>query len=644
MIIDVKKYVILGAKEDLNRFFERAQQRGILEFISLAKQKPIEAPIEIQRLYNSMRILRKLPVKVPYEGSLDLSLAEKIANEILSTKEELEHLFEEKRLLIAEIARIAPFGDFSLDDIDFIEDQGKIEIQFFCTKSGREVAAQSLKELILVGSDYGLDYFISIHFQARHYPDMIEMRIDRSLSNLKSRLQEVTSTLHEMEAKLKENAKYLGFLHEAYLEHLNGFNLASAKSQVVFPMQEAPLFAIEAWVPINKIQTLYAIIDKMAIHCEQIQIEESDQVPTYMENKGLGKIGEDLVRIYDVPALTDQDPSSWVFWFFALFFAMIVADGGYGLIYLALCLYLKYKYPALKGSARRFLKLGTILASSCVIWGIFTSAFFGIQLTPKTFLGKLSVIRYLADKKADYHWEADDDVKQYWVNRFPNLSTTESAREFLDKAQVKKDHKIKYEMLDDFTDNILLEFSLMIGVIHIAFAFFRYLFRHWAGIGWVAFMIGAYLYCPSMLNATSLLHIFGVINKTTGPAFGLQLIYSGLIAALFLAIVQKRWKGLGEIANMIQVFADVLSYLRLYALGLAGSIMASTFNEIGQNVGLFLGVLVILLGHGVNILLGIMAGMIHGLRLNFIEWYHYCFDGGGRLFRPLLRLKTKEQS
>ena len=88
-----------------------------------------------------------------------------------------------------------------------------------------------------------------------------------------------------------------------------------------------------------------------------------------MENRGIQRIGEDLVKIYDIPATTDRDPSGWVFWFFALFFSMIVADGGYGLMYLGLCIYLKYKYPVLQASARRFLKLATILATGCIIWG-----------------------------------------------------------------------------------------------------------------------------------------------------------------------------------------------------------------------------------------------------------------------------------
>jgi len=251
-------------------------------------------------------------------------------------------------------------------------------------------------------------------------------------------------------------------------------------------------------------------------------------------------------------------------------------------------------------------------------------------------------MQYLAVKKADYHLAHHDDIYQFWAAKYSNLSQVHSGREFLDTVVVKKGNHLMHEALDAFSDGILLEFSLMIGVIHISLSLLRYLSRHWAGIGWVIFMVGSYMYFPLILKATSLIHFLGIIDKPTGEAIGLQLIYTGIAIALFLALLQKRLKGIGEIATLIQVFADVLSYLRLYALGLAGAIMAETFNEIGVSVGLFLGVLVILVGHSVNIMLGIMAGVIHGLRLNFIEWYHYCFDGGGRLFHPLMRLKVKE--
>jgi V/A-type H+/Na+-transporting ATPase subunit I len=641
MIIDVKKYLILGAKEDIDRFFSSAQQKGIIEFISPHGRKPTEVPAEIQHLLNAMKILRKLPVKKAFQGEMDLQSAEEIAQKILDLRADAERLSEERRLLEAEIVRVAPFGDFSLEDIDYIERKGECEIQFLCMKTAKSHLANLGDEVIYIASDYDLDYFIAINKEPRSYPGMIEMRIDRPLGELQMHLGFVKESLHQIEAELKGFAGHLDFLHEVLVERLNDFNLIAAKKEVTYPLENS-LFAIEAWVPSNKTNILYSIIDGMAIHCEPILIEETDRVPTYMENKGPPRIGEDLVKIYDIPATTDRDPSGWVFWFFALFFAMIVADGGYGLMYLGLCIYLKFKFPHLRGSAKRFLQLATILSISCVIWGILTSAFFGLQISPKGWLGKLSIIQYLAVKKADYHLAQHDDVYRFWVSKFENLAQVTSGQEFIDTAVVKKGHHMSYEVLDAFSDSILLEFSLMIGVIHISLSLLRYLWRHWAGIGWVTFMIGAYMYFPLILKATSLIHFVGIVDKPTGEAIGLQLIYTGIAIALFLALVQKRLKGIGEVATLIQVFADVLSYLRLYALGLAGAIMAETFNEIGISVGLFLGVLVILVGHSVNIMLGIMAGMIHGLRLNFIEWYHYCFDGGGHLFRPLMRLKAKE--
>jgi V/A-type H+/Na+-transporting ATPase subunit I len=641
MIINVKKHLILGVKEEIDRFFERAQQKGIIEFIPPQTRKGMEVPIEIQHLLDAMKILRKLPVKKTYERGGDLEFADETAKRILSLKAEVERLYEEKRLLEAEIVRVSPFGDFSIDDIDFIERVGKREIQFFCMKSAKSHVTNFSDEVVFIASDFDLDYFVTINKEARSYPDMIEMRIDRPLGELQTHLSFVKESLHQIEAELKGYAGHLDFLNEALVERLNAFHLASAKKEVAYPLENS-LFAVEAWIPENKTQLLYAIIDGMAVHCEPILIEEEDRVPTYMENKGVQRIGEDLVKIYDIPATTDRDPSGWVFWFFALFFAMIVADGGYGMMYLGLCLYVKYKYPVMKTSARRLLKLGMILSSGCIIWGVLTTAFFGMQISPKSWLGKLSVMQVLSVKKAEYHLAQHDDVYDLWAKKFPAISSATSGQEFIDTAAINVKGHLAYQALDAFSDSILLEFSLLIGMIHISLSFLRYLLRHWAGIGWIAFMAGGYLYFPSILKATSLIHFLGIVDKTKGAEIGLQLIYTGIAAAIFLALLQKRLKGIGEIATMIQVFADVLSYLRLYALGLAGSIMAETFNDIGAGIGLFLGFLAILVGHSVNIMLGIMAGMIHGLRLNFIEWYHYCFDGGGRLFKPLTHLQAKE--
>lgn len=639
MIIPVKKYLILGAKRDLEVFFNRAQEEGVIEFIPPLARKFVEIPAEVQHLVDAIRILRKLPPKEPYyDASLDLKAADEYARRIIDLKSEVEKCAEEKRLVEAEIQRVAPFGDFSIDDIDYIETQGKREIQFFCMKSDKAKIARFPDEIIYINTEYDLDYFIAINPELKSYPGMIEMRIDRPLGELRTHHIFVKESLHQLEAELKGFAEYLHFLQNALTQRLNDYHLFHAKKDVSRPM--SALFAVEGWIPENKTHLLGSIAEGLAILYEPIAMDPEERMPTYMENKGVSAIGEDIVRVYETPSPTDKDPSGWVFWFFCLFCAMIVSDAGYGLIFLASALCAKYKLRKIKPAQARILKLIIYLASTCIIWGVCTSAYFGIPISPKNPLGKVSVLQFLAKKKAEYHIQQHDDVYEYWVQKYPALATASNGTHFVEQAVTPKG---EFEALDTFADNIMLEFALFIGVIHLAISLLRYFPRHFAGLGWVAFMIGGYLYFPSMLHATSFLNFLNIISKETASAVGLQMIYGGIAAALLLALIQKRLKGLSEISLLVQVFADVLSYLRLYALALAGASLAATFNEMGRNVGLFFGWIIILCGHGVNILLCSMAVVVHGLRLNFIEWYHYCFEGGGRMLRPLKRIKIYKE-
>lgn len=118
-------------------------------------------------------------------------------------------------------------------------------------------------------------------------------------------------------------------------------------------------------------------------------------------------------------------------------------------------------------------------------------------------------------------------------------------------------------------------------------------------------------------------------------------MYGGAIIAVIIALFKHKWFGLLEATFVIQIFGDVLSYLRLYALGLSGSLLTSTMNEMAASAPLVLGIVILLCGHAVNLVLSIMGGVIHGLRLNFLEWYHYSFEGGGKMFNPLKKIDVE---
>jgi V/A-type H+-transporting ATPase subunit I len=362
-----------------------------------------------------------------------------------------------------------------------------------------------------------------------------------------------------------------------------------------------------------------------------------------MENSGAAKIGEDLVGIYDTPSTEDKDPSTWVLVFFSIFFAMIVADAGYGLIFLLLGLFLKWKFPRLSGPGKRFVKLSLILASACIVWGVLISSYFDVRIDPKNPILKTSLMHYLVKRKAEYVLSMKDDVYDQYVRRFPGVAQAVDGQDFLYRAVAEENGKTQWIAINEFSDNIMMEIALLMGILHLSVAFARSFIRRWAGVGWIIFMIGGYLLFPVwILQATTIAHFMGWVSKPAAFEIGKILLGAGFGLAILLTMIQHGIKhGFLEAIHVTQIFGDVLSYLRLYALGLAGGLMALTFNALGADFNLMFGIFIILLGHLANIGIAVMAGTIHGLRLNFLEWYRICFEGGGKVFNPLQLRRPK---
>ena len=338
-------------------------------------------------------------------------------------------------------------------------------IQFFVVKGGVEERQDLPEELIFLNSDHGLDYFMAINLEPVQYEGFSEMRIDKTASELKKELISIKNAAHETEQRLKEYAKYNDFLHRALIFKLNKYHLQAAEGYTSKPLHGF-LFAITGWVPTDKVSQLMKLAQETDVHVEQVAIESTDAIPTYLENKGVERIGEDLVSIYDTPSHTDKDPSLWILFFFATFFAMIVGDAAYGLIFILIALYIRYKFTDLKGLGYRVWKLILILGAACIIWGTLTSSFFGIELSPHNPLRKLSLINWLVEKKAEYHFNRRDDVYQGFVKELPELKKAKTPDEFL-HAAVEKNGKVQHPVYFKFADNVLFEIALMVGVIHI---------------------------------------------------------------------------------------------------------------------------------------------------------------------------------
>ena len=560
-----------------------------------------------------------------------------IVKTILDLKHATEGLQEKRRITKQEIARIEVFGDFSLEDIKAIEQEGHRKIRFFFTKKGIKDQIVLSEDLIYIGTRFDLDYFITITPEKVDYEKTIEMKFDFPLSKLQSNLQRIDGEISEKEKQLKALAKYNQFLHHALIHQDNEFHLKNAQHCARNKIDDS-LFAIEGWVPKDKLTELEKVVGELHVLITEISIEEGEMVPTFLENKGVAKLGEDLVHVYDTPSNTDKDPSMWVLLSFALFFGMIINDGGYGLVYLAAALYFKYKNPGLKKEGLRVWKLSAILCTFCIVWGVLTNSFFGIHIGLDSSLKKVSLLNYLTEKKAAYIFEQKDEAYAHWINKYPNLQAAKNSNEFLRGAAKESKGQIRYDMANELSDSILLELALFVGIVHISLSFLRYLGRNWQGAGWILAILGCYLYFPVFLKATTMVHYLFGFDKQEAAQQGYYLMWIGYGLAIVLAIIRSKFLGLLEIMNAIQIFSDVISYVRIYALGLAGAIIGTTINDIAGSIFFLGGVGLFILGHCLNMILSIVGGIIHGLRLNFIEWYHYSFEGGGKLFNPLRKI------
>lgn len=645
MRIDLKKFLFIGFQKEKDAFFAKAQEFGLIHFISKDPKSVGTISHDVQTITGALKILRGLP-PVEQETLEQFHLGDGIAYKVVDLHHKIEKLHEELRILGLDIARVKPFGDFSLDDVKKIEKESNRVVQFFAGKPGLAEDGLLPDTAVYVNSDQGLDYFIAISPAPIVTKDMIEMKIDHPLGVLLQRQQAAENELDRIEAQLKTYAKYDSFLHETLLYRLDKQNLQVASS-LAQPAMEGELFAIEGWTPENKIDEMYTFVNKMHVFVEEIEIGEKDPIPTYLQNEGFSRMGEDLVNIYDTPSATDKDPSLWVLFSFALFFSVIMGDGGYGLVFLLAALFVRYKMGSrLQGAGKRFWKLAVLLSVSCIAWGLFTNSFFAMSLSPTNPIRAYSPLTWLAIKKIGYSINLHDQTYLEAVKKYSNLAPITDPREFLLNAVTVKDGELNYELADTMNGGELMEIAIVIGVVHLILSMLRYVRRNWASAGWVLVLIGSFLYFPGYLGTPSFInYVFGV-SMETAQIEGLYLIEGGFALAIVLSLIQNKWLGLLEPMTAIQILADVLSYLRLYALGLAGGIVAATVNEFAASSGLILGMILALIGHITNIVLSIMGGVIHGLRLNFIEWYHYSFHGGGKPYRPLKKLFNvkKEQS
>jgi V/A-type H+-transporting ATPase subunit I len=268
-----------------------------------------------------------------------------------------------------------------------------------------------------------------------------------------------------------------------------------------------------------------------------------------------------------------------------IFFAMILADAGYAAL-IGITLMLMWKKLGRSASGSRFRPLILSVVAASLAFGTLVGSYFGVTPADESWLGKLHV-----------------------------LKMSDTSR--------------------------MMMISVVIGVFHIvlANAMNAYRYEHWRdrlpSVGWIGVICGGFALAISSSIALANLQELGIALMAIGA---LLILWFTAPAEKPLARLVQGLLGLTRISGAL---GDVLSYLRLFALGLGAASLAIEFNRMAASVfegypgiGLFFALLILALGHGVNLVLGIASGVIHGLRLNVIEFFNWGLNEEGTLYKP----------
>ena len=590
-IVSLVKVTFYGHKDDRQEILSDLQKFGCLHLIPLSpEQETLTKGGPSSRSREALRFLTSCPNQRRQVRDPNKFDAYKIERQTLGLLDKIQDLEDERDFLIGRIANLRPWGEF-----EFLPREALNNLRlWFYVVPHKDMKQVQTTDLIweVISRDHRFCYVVVISEDQPAGMPVERVRTgNKSLSQLEDRLEEVEIELEDLQAERAGLTRWCSLFARG-IDRLE--DQAAVKKAVEQTYAEDPVFALQAWTPENTIAQLQQYVDEKGLVFETAAPQPEETPPTLMQNPPGLAGGQDLVSFYTTPRYWLWDPSMIVFFSFALFFAMIFADAGYSAS-LGLIVAVFWKKMGQTDAGRRFRILLTTLVSAGVIYGVIVGSYFGVSPGEDSLPAKLKII-------------------------------------------------------DMMNFNVMMQLSILLGVFHLVVAnavtawHFRRSIRAAVPTAWIFIFLGAVALWQSASHGEALTFLkpAGIATMVLGLA--------GVV--LFTSPEGPLWKrllkGLGGLTGLSNAFGDALSYLRLFALGLASASLASTFNNMaGQvkealpGIGILFALLIAVLGHTMNFVLSLSSGFIHGLRLNFIEFFRWSISEEGQPFNAFAR-KEKE--
>lgn len=615
----LKRISLVGSAADKHALLDRLQALGCAHLVPLAppaEEPEKRPPAHAEDARKALRWLLDEPekrrqVRASAHASGDGFDIAATVQQVLAAKDRLRTALDRRDALAQRARDLADWGDFTLPPP---ADLGGRKLWFYRLPL-RQLAALDELELPwqIVRRDNRQAYLVVI---AAEEPPRDALPVPRdhtgavSLAEVERQLEAAELALQDAQAERRALTRWIHLLTKHFARAEDQAVLRHAQSQA---LDVDGLFAVQGWVGVSRLPAVEVLAREQGLALLIEDPAPDDAPPTLLSNPQRLGAGEDLVQFYQMPAYDSFDPSRVLFFSFAIFFAMILSDAGYAAL-LGLGLGLFWRRLGASPAGRRFRVLASAIAGASFAWGVAVGSYFGFAPPPGSLPARLDVLD-----------------------------------------------------LNDF--ETMMRLSVGVGVFHVVLANLVRMGNLWprlqalAPLGWMLVALGGFTLWLA-LSAIDGAPSGAGDTAAAGPALLARTAgYAGIglgLALVFFASSTRPVTGLGSVlmrgldglmalTQVTKIFGDTLSYLRLFALGLASASLALTFNDLARQVGeqvpglgLLLQILLLVIGHGLNLALGLVSGVVHGLRLNYIEFYNWALSGEGYPFRPFKKTETAE--
>lgn len=414
------------------------------------------------------------------------------------------------------------------------------------------------------------------------------------------KMKEIYAQIKEIKAKEAESVtkslQYLKYVKQLELLCDNyTFRMDIIRAEANFA-KTSKTFVLESFTPASCAEEVEKIINKTTqnVALTFYDVEEGDCPPTLLKNNPVVTPYESITNTYSAPSYYEADPNPFVAFFYFIFFGIMLGDAGYGLL-LAVACFVLTRFVKMEKGVKSLLLVFAMGGLSAVVWGLLFGGIFSIDGVMKPLL---------------------------------------------------------FSPMEDPISMLILCFALGLLQIFVGMGFQAHdLIKHGHAADAVYDIFSWYIIFAGAGVAVLPMFVGGMPEVMT--KIGIVILAIGVLVLMFGGAV--RGKGIfGRIIGavkplygIVNYFSDVMSYSRLFGLCLASGVIGLVFNTLAgvitdmlPGVGVVFAIIILLIGHTLNLAIGLLGIYVHDSRLQFIEFFGRFYHGGGKLFTPLgMKLK-----